>query len=84
MHELYKNIQWVVQRNLTSIADFDGMRSACADIGVNFVELDIIPFSTDLPSFDRSLVSIIYGSTTFNALAYKDASLKKGIFFDVI
>lgn len=80
--EKYKCIQWVVQRNLTSQADFEGMKMACEKIGVPFIALDIIPFTAELPHFDRSRRSIIYGSTTFNALAYEDESLREGIFFN--
>lgn len=80
--EKYQHIQWVVQRNLTSQADFEGMKNACEKIGVPFISLDIIPFTAELPQFDRSRRSIIYGSTTFNALAYEDASLRDGIFFN--
>ena len=80
--EKYKRIQWVVQRNLTSPADFEGMKIACEKIGVSFIALDIIPFTAELPPFNRSRRSIIYGSTTFNALAYEDESLREGIFFN--
>lgn len=82
MSDKYKNIQWVVQRNLTSQTDFESLRFACQKIGVDFKELDIVPFTLELPYFDRSRASIIYGSTTFNSLANKDEGLKRGIFFD--
>lgn len=82
MEKNYKNIQWVVQRNLTNQGDFQELKKSCLQIGVGFVELDIIPFTPQLPEFDRSRYSIIYGSTTFNGLALKDADLKKGLFFD--
>lgn len=79
---MYKNIQWVVQRNLTSQSDFEQLKSSCQKIGVTFIELDIIPFTEKLPEFDRSRSSIIYGSTTFNGLAFEDENLRKGLFFD--
>src|SRR4051812_49091605 len=82
MDKNYKNIQWVVQRNLTSQSDFQELKESCLKIGVKFIELDIIPFTAQLPEFDRSRISITYGSTTFNGLALKDDELKKGIFFD--
>lgn len=78
----YKNIQWVVQKNLTSIADFDALSQACSKLEVPFVELNIIPFSPALPDFKKDRKSIIYGSTTFNALAAADPLLVQGIFFD--
>lgn len=82
MTEKYSNIQWVVQRNLTSIQDFEALKQACHKSGVEFIELDIIPFTSKLPDFDRSRNAIIYGSTTFNSLAYEEDNLKRGLFFD--
>ncbi|MBI5373010.1 MAG: ATP-grasp domain-containing protein [Sphingobacteriales bacterium] len=82
MNESYKNIQWVVQRNLTSQSDFEQLKSSCDKTGVKFIAVDIIPFTAELPLFDRSRESIIYGSTTFNSLASKDVNLRKGLFFD--
>jgi ATP-grasp domain, R2K clade family 3 len=84
MEEKFKDIQWVVQRNLTSRTELAELRSTCLKIGIRMIELDIIPFTDKLPDFDRSRRSIIYGSTTFNALAFNDATLKKGLFFDDI
>lgn len=82
MNEKYKNIQWLVQRNLTSRERFDELEKACNSIGVKFVALDIIPFTASLPEFDRSRSSIVYGSTTFNSLVLNDEKLRKGLFFD--
>lgn len=62
--------------------DFEQLKESCYKIGVKFIELDIIPFTAKLPAFDRSRSSIIYGSTTFNAVAFDDANLRKGLFFD--
>ncbi len=81
MSNRYKKVQWVVQHNLTSPLDLDRLRNSCGKLGVNLIELDIIPFSSELPKFDRSRHSIIYGSTTFNNLAFRDAALRKGVFY---
>ena len=75
-------IQWVVQRNLTSQSDFEQLENSCLKIGVKFIELNIIPFTAKLPDFDKGRISIIYGSTTFNSLAFEDTNLRKGVFFD--
>lgn len=82
MSEMYKNYQWVVQQNLTSKNDFEGLKQSCRKIGIDFIGLNIIPFTNSLPEFDKSRNSIIYGSTTFNDLALKDPDLRKGIFFN--
>eukprot|EP01034_Spumella_vulgaris_P010366 gene10366-13152_t len=60
MNGKYDNIQWVVQQNLTNRSDFDALKNACAAIGVQFIGLDIIPFTTQLPEFDKSRHSITY------------------------
>jgi hypothetical protein len=78
----YQHIQWVVQQNLTNQSDFDQIKNACQKIGVPFLGLNIIPFTKKLPAFERSSHSIIYGSTTFNALAFGDERLSKGVFYD--
>ncbi|GAA3935456.1 DUF4343 domain-containing protein [Chitinophaga oryziterrae] len=76
----YMDIQWVIQRNLTN--DFERIAAFCEKIGVKFIGLDIIPFTSELPAFDKSRKSIIYGSTTFNDLVFKNKELKQGVFYD--
>ncbi|MBV7533816.1 ATP-grasp domain-containing protein [Chitinophaga sp. sic0106] len=78
----FSSIQWVVQRNLTSITDFNELAAACEKLEIPFVHVDIIPFTTTLPAIDTTRHSIIYGSTTFNRMAEQHAGLKKGYFFD--
>ncbi len=82
MSKKFPDIQWLVQRNLTNTDDLKQLEDACEKTGVQFTSIDIIPFSPEMTAFDRSRHSIIYGSTTFNSLAYKDIDLRKGIFFD--
>jgi len=82
MAEKYGKIQWVVQQNLTNKEDFDNLQNACNKIGVGFTGIHIIPFTSELPVFDRNRNSILYGSTTFNNLAYNTPELRNGIFFD--
>jgi len=82
MNPKYNSIQWVVQSNLTALSDLAHLKNVCEKIGVTHVEAAIIPFTQELPAFDRSRKSIIYGSTTFNRLALKDKDLRTGVFFD--
>lgn len=78
----YNNIQWVVQRNLTNVNDLQKLRAACGNIAVGYTEIDIIPFTSQLPDFDRDKHSIFYGSTTMGELVMKDNSLNAGFFFN--
>lgn len=82
MSSKYQNIQWVVQQNLTSKEDFDRLRNACEKLAIPFIGINIVPFSSALPYFPRERRSILYGSTTINALAYQDKTLRDGLFFD--
>jgi ATP-grasp domain, R2K clade family 3 len=82
MNDKYKNIQWVVQSNLTGKSEFEDLKNACIKLGIGFLGLNIIPFSNQLPEFDKTKQSIIYGSTTFNALAFASEQLRHGVFFD--
>jgi len=50
-------------------------------MGVSFLEVDIIPFTSKLPEFNRNRSTIFYVSTTFNSLAFEDIDLRKGLFF---
>ena len=81
MSRQYKSIQWVVQQNLTNLNDLDALQSACQDIGVKYLPVNIIPFTTGLPFFNRDLKSIFYGSTTFNSLVAADDTINKGLFY---
>jgi hypothetical protein len=78
----YDNIQWVIQRNLTNTDDLQALIQGCDNIGVSYTEIDIIPFTDQLPEFDQSRHSIFYGSTTMGQLVYRDSSLNKGFFFN--
>ncbi len=75
-------IRWVVQKNLTSREDLKGLKEACAKIGVNYIEINIIPFTTVLPEFEINSCNIYYGSTTFNKLIYENEATRRGLFFN--
>ncbi|MFB6455411.1 ATP-grasp domain-containing protein [Chitinophaga sp. Hz27] len=78
----YTNIQWVVQQNLTTPTHLQQIQSACNAIGIPVISVMVIPFTDTLPDFNRERKSIIYGSTTFHAIAAKDPLLMEGVFYD--
>lgn len=78
----YKDIQWVIQKNLSSEDVLSDLKASCDKIGVPHIEVEVIPFSTELPNFPIQRKSIIYGSVTFNNLVYAEPSLKDGVFFN--
>lgn len=78
----FKNIQWVVQQMLTDSNDIEQIRLACRQINVDFVEVQIIPFTDELPGFDRQKDTIFYGSTNLMNVIYRHDELKSGLFYD--
>ncbi|MFC0773071.1 ATP-grasp domain-containing protein [Terrimonas alba] len=82
MNKQVKDVQWIVQKNLTSQEDLNGLREACNKHNVNCIEINIIPFTTELPDFKVNPCNIYYGSTTFNKLIYKNGKTKNGLFFN--
>jgi len=78
----YNNIQWVVQKNLTSEDILQDLKKSCENINVDYVEVEVIPFTNNLPQFNKEKRSIFYGSTTLNNLIYNDPKLNEGLFFN--
>ncbi len=74
------DIQWVVQRNITDEGSFLALKAACDSLHIDFVEVEVIPFTSELPAFSSAKPSIFYGSTTFMYQAYQAGY--KGIFYD--
>ena len=78
----YDKIQWVIQRNLTSEDVIGEIKSACHSIDVDCYDVDIIPFSNNLPDFPKDKRTIFYGSTTTMYLVYKNKEFSEGLFFN--
>lgn len=79
---MYNNIQWVVQNNLTRPELMEDLKGACQAIGVDHIEVKVVPFSDELPDFPKEKSSIFYGSTTMMNNVYKDKTINSGLFFD--
>lgn len=78
-----KNIRWVIQNNLIKENDYKEMQKACNDIGIEFQEVKILPFSKELPDFiEDDKINIYYGSTTFMYNLYQQKNKPTGLFFD--
>ena len=78
----FGHIQWVVQNNLTKPELMEDLKGGCRDIGVDHIEVKVIPFSPDLPEFPTKKRSIFYGSTTMMNNVYDNKDLKEGLFFN--
>lgn len=82
MEQVTNTVQWIVQKNVTNPGDLEGLRLACNLINVNCVEVNIIPFTNELPAFEITPCNVYYGSTTFTGLVYENRQIRNGLFFD--
>lgn len=82
MNTANKVVRWVVQSNLTHTENLNDLKTACENIGALYTEVEIIPFSPELPVFDIAPGNIYYGSTTFNNLLFSDERTRAGVFFN--
>lgn len=82
LYTFMHNIQWVIQKNLTSEDVIDRIEQACREVGVDCHAVNVIPFSEQLPAFPAGKRSIFYGSTTTMYLVYQDEKYREGVFFD--
>lgn len=75
-------VRWVIQNNLIAENDLNEIQNTCRDMGVEFKNVRIKPFSPNLPKIpiDEKL-NIYYGSTTFmdNVLGSLPS---RGVFYD--
>ncbi len=74
-------LKWILQKNLIKQRTLVAIRNAFVDLGINFEEVLIVPFSKDLPVFDPAENQIFYGSMTLMMNAYH-SEYRRGVFFD--
>ncbi len=77
------SIAWIVQANLTKPAIIKQIKDAVLNEGHAFHEINIVPFSKELPALDLGNTrKVIYGSTTFMVNSYQSPAYRDGVFFD--
>lgn len=79
-----KKARWIIQDNLIAENDRNQFQEACDKLGVEHVEVTVVPFSEELPEFpvDDEYENIYYGSTTFMNNLYKQLNKPVGLFYD--
>lgn len=78
-----KQIRWIIQNNLIAENDLQEVQNACKDMGVEFEEIMVIPFSSEIPKFKQDdKTNIYYGSTTLMYNIYNQMNKPEGLFFD--
>ena len=76
-------INWILQKNLTKPEILERIKSALNGEDEIWEEVEVIPFSNEIPAIkNKDSFKIIYGSTTFMLSAAKSKALKKGVFFE--
>lgn len=74
--------KWIIQANLTKTSTLEQFRHAFRELNIEFKEVQVIPFSSDLPTFTPSQFNIFYGSTSLMLNAYANSKFSDGIFYD--
>lgn len=78
-------ITWILQKNLTKPEVLTRIKSALNGEDETWEEVEIIPFSTEIPEISAHAgFKIIYGSTTFMLNAHTNEALREGVFFDPV
>jgi len=77
-------INWILQKNLTKPEILQTIKNALSGRDENWEEIEVIPFSQELPPLKNpNFTNIIYGSTTLMMNAYRDKDYQSTLFFDV-
>lgn len=76
-------VRWIIQENLTHENDLREIQAACDKLGVPYEDVQVIPFSPNLPKFTiDDKTNIYYGSTTLMMNTYQLLGKPKGTFYD--
>lgn len=79
----HQRIRWIIQNNLIAENDLKQIQAACMSFGIDFEEVTVIPFSSEIPEFTTDdKINIYYGATTFIDNLYKQREKPIGVFFD--
>ena len=76
-------INWILQKNLTKPEILGYIKAALNEKDETWEEVEIIPFSKELPLIkNKAVINIPYGSTTFMLNACQNEDYKKGVFYN--
>ena len=75
-------VQWVIQRNLGRTDDHGRIVEAVSSVGSDPIEVDVIPFSDDLPDVPGHRPTVFYGATGFVNSVITRGSWTPGAFYD--
>lgn len=75
-------LKWVIQKNLIKTKVLQDFRDAFNQLDIDHEEVEVIPFSNELPLITPSQFNIFYGSTTLMLNAYTNQNYKLGVFYN--
>lgn len=78
-----KQINWVLQKNLIDNKTLDELRKAILIDDAKFQEVDVVPFSEDLPfTLNKDESNVLYGTTSLVMNASRNEDYKKAVFYN--
>lgn len=77
-----KQINWVIQKNLLSEISISQMKQAFENNGIEYQEVDVIPFSDLDLDLNISKYNILYGGVSFVNQIQKKYGQSVGVFYD--
>ncbi|WP_125360199.1 hypothetical protein [Stenotrophomonas sp. 278] len=60
-----EKVRWIVQSNLGSRRDIEAIADACQKLGLECLQVAVIPFSDALPEAPTDAPAVFYGSANF-------------------
>lgn len=73
-------VTWIIQTNMGSQIDIQNYVQAVRDSGAEVLEVEHIPFSTDLPQINVTGPVVVYGAVSFISEIQKSGKWSLGIF----
>lgn len=78
-----KQVRWIIQNNLIAENDLKEIQNSCKDMNVEFEEIIVVPFSSEIPEFTKdNKTNVYYGSTTLMYNIYHQLGKPPGLFFN--
>ncbi|WNH54251.1 ATP-grasp domain-containing protein [Stenotrophomonas oahuensis] len=77
-----EKVRWIVQSNLGSRRDIEAIADACQKLGLECLQVAVIPFSDALPEVPTDAPAVFYGSANFATNVHRSGRWVPGVFFD--
>lgn len=75
-------MRWVCQNNLGSTEDVEAIGRACKEHGHDFVPMQVVPFSDELPDVSTDEPTVFYGAVRWIGKIHESGRWEPGVFFN--